>query len=194
MTAQCQAKRCVGLASQVMEKALMDAQHGAARLESEAAGPVHLHAQPRPKQALRSARMSYPTLLSRMQLDMAANRMTTFGGSEAESDREEPESSGSEGLSSEAVPGEGPTPRAGCRICRSVEHPMRRCPVAWLAGYSGADSEHGQTPAQHQRTTEGCAWLTHVPDSVKDMMDTMQQFATDSVGASGVSKRLVREL
>ena len=181
---------------QVMEKALLDAQHGAARLASEAAGPVHLHTQPPPQQPLRLARTCYPALLSRVQLDLAASRMSTFDAPE-DSDHEQPESSDPDGPTGDAGPGERQGQQPGCRVCRSARHTTRRCPVVWLTGRSDASSEQIQAPAQRdgqEGRSEECPWLAHVPDSVKDLMDAMQQYATDAVqrGAYDGSARAVR--
>ena len=167
---------------QAMEKDLFEAQHGAARTAAEAAGPVHLHARPPPAPAVRPARVSYPGLLTRFQQDVAAQRMSTFR-EPADTDSEPEDPAEADGLAADAAPG-GHTHHSECWVCRSVEHSTQRCPVMWLAGYPEAKLDSSPARAEHdaseRQQTEGCSWLAHVPDSLKDMMDAMQQYATDA--------------
>ncbi len=180
-----------------MERALFEAQHGAARTAAEAAGPLHLHARPPPPPLVRPARVSYTALLSRFQQDAAANRMSSFHDPAA-SDSEPGDSAELDGLAGGAAPGER-RKHAECRVCRSAEHDTQHCPVVWLAGYAGNApgagpvlDEHG--PAEQQQQTEECPWLARVPDGIKDIMDGMQQYAAEvgSERASGYKSRSVR--
>ncbi len=175
-----------------MERALFEAQHGAARTAAEAAGPLHLHARPPPPPLVRPARVSYTALLSRFQQDAAANRMSSVrdpAGSDSEPD-------GPAEL--DGLAGGARRKHAECRVCRSVEHDTSRCPVVWLAGYAGKEPGGGPAFAEHgpaeQQQTEDCPWLARVPDSIQDIMDAMQQYAADTASerASGYKSRSVR--
>ena len=181
---------------QAMERALFEAQHGAARIAAEAAGPLYLHARPPPPPLVRPARVSYAALLSRFRQDAAADRMSSFHDDPADSDSAPSGSAELSGLASHAAQ-RGRRKHAECRVCRSVEHDTQRCPVVWLAGYAGTEADAGPMHAAHgsaeQHQPEECPWLVRLPESIKNNMDAMQQYAADIANehAFGYNSRLV---
>ena len=172
-----------------MERALFEAQHGAARIAAEAAGPLYLHARPPPPPLVRPARVSYAALLDRFHQDAAADRMSSFRDP-ADSDSE-PDAAEHNVHANDAAPGGHRPKHAECRVCRSVEHDTQRCPVVWLAGYAGNEPGARPFPAEHgtaeQQQAEEGHWLARIPDSVKDIMDAMQQHATEIASEHGVA-------
>ena len=138
---------------QARERALFEAQHGAARIAAEAAGPVYLHARPPLQPPVRPARVSYTALLSRFRQDAAANRMSSFrdpAGSDSD-----PESTDVDGPASDDVACER-TQQPGCRVCRSVD--LAR---AVHALPSHTLSLPGGVPLQPEQA--GSSWLQCAP-------------------------------